>query len=66
LDLLIKARKDAGLTQAEVASKLERPQSYISKYESGERRLDVVEFLELARAIGFDPNRLIKRLYLNK
>jgi transcriptional regulator with XRE-family HTH domain len=64
LDLLVKARKDASLTQAEVADKLRRPQSYVSKYESGERRLDVVEFLDLARAIGFDPAKLIKRLYI--
>ena len=63
LDLLVKARKDASMTQAEVASKLRRPQSYVSKYESGERRLDVVEFLDLARVIGFDPARLIKNLY---
>jgi transcriptional regulator with XRE-family HTH domain len=62
LDLLIKARKEAGLTQAELAGKLERPQSYVSKYESGERRLDVVEFLDLAQAIGFDPAKLVKRL----
>ncbi len=65
LELLIKARKDASLTQAEVADKLQRPQSYVSKYESGERRLDVVELLDLARAIGFDPVKLIKSLYRN-
>jgi transcriptional regulator with XRE-family HTH domain len=65
LDLLVKARKGASLTQAEVADRLRRPQSYVSKYESGERRLDVVEFLDLARAIGFDPAKLIKSLYRN-
>jgi transcriptional regulator with XRE-family HTH domain len=43
LDLLREVRKEAGLTQAEVAAALRRPQSYISKYESGERRLDVLE-----------------------
>jgi transcriptional regulator with XRE-family HTH domain len=52
---LIKARKKAGLTQAAVAARLERPQSFVSKYEGGERRLDVVEFLEVARAVGFNP-----------
>lgn len=62
LELLIKARKDADLTQAEVAGRLQRPQSYVSKYESGERRLDVVEFLDLARVIGFDPSKLINIL----
>ncbi len=63
LELLIKARRDANLTQAEVAGRLQRPQSYVSKYESGERRLDVVEFLDVARAIGFDPGRIINALY---
>jgi transcriptional regulator with XRE-family HTH domain len=63
LALLVKARKEARLTQAEVAGKLRRPQSYVSKYESGERRLDVVEFLDLARAVGFDPVKFIKSLY---
>jgi transcriptional regulator with XRE-family HTH domain len=66
LELLIKARKDADLTQAEVAGRLQRPQSYVSKYESGERRLDVVEFLDLARVIGFDPSKLINTLYRSR
>ncbi len=39
-----------------------RPQSFVSKYESGERRLDVVELLEVAEAIGFDPRVLIEEL----
>lgn len=56
------ARKAAGLTQVEVAGRLKQPQSYVSKYESGVRRLDVVEFLAVARAIGFDPGRLIEEL----
>lgn len=62
LELLIKARREADLTQVEVASRLGRPQSYVSKYENGERRLDVIEFLEIARAVGFDAIRLIRRL----
>jgi transcriptional regulator with XRE-family HTH domain len=60
--LIVAARKAAGLTQVEVASRLKRPQSYVSKYESGVRRLDVVEFLIVARAIGFDPARFIEEL----
>jgi transcriptional regulator with XRE-family HTH domain len=62
LELLVKARREADLTQVEVASRLGRPQSYVSKYENGERRLDVIEFLEIARAVGFDAVRLIRRL----
>lgn len=60
--LLVQVRKKAGLTQVAVAARLGRPQSYVSKYESGERRLDVVEFLEVAVALRADPAALIKRL----
>lgn len=59
--LLRGERKKAGMTQARLAKKLRRPQSYVSKYERGDRRLDVVEFLEVARAVGFDPNEFLKR-----
>jgi transcriptional regulator with XRE-family HTH domain len=55
LDAIICARTRAGLTQAEVARKLCRPQSFISKIERGERRLDMIEFLELMEALGADP-----------
>ena len=60
--MLISARKQACLTQVEVADKLGRPQSYVSKYERGERRLDVIEFLDVAQAIGVDPFDFLKRL----
>jgi transcriptional regulator with XRE-family HTH domain len=60
--LLLKARKDAGLTQAVLAVRLGRPQSFVSKYEAGERRLDVVEFLDVGRAVGFSPSRLLTEL----
>ncbi len=49
LDRLKAARRDAGLTQADVARKLGRPQSYVSKCESGERRIDVIELEAFAR-----------------
>jgi transcriptional regulator with XRE-family HTH domain len=60
--LMIGARKSANLTQAELAKRLSRPQSFVSKYERGERRLDVVEFLEVTKALGMDPANLIKEL----
>ena len=62
LELLIKARKDASVTQDKVAERLSRPQSFVSKYENGERRVDVIEFLELAQAIGFDPISFIRKI----
>jgi len=60
--MLIAARKERGLTQVDIAERLSKPQSFVSKYERGERRLDVVEFLEVARAIGIDPKAVIDRL----
>ncbi|MFM6045041.1 MAG: multiprotein-bridging factor 1 family protein [Sphaerospermopsis kisseleviana] len=60
--MLIDARKVANLTQAELSAKLKRPQSYVSKYERGERRLDVIEFLELAQVLEIDPLTFIENL----
>jgi transcriptional regulator with XRE-family HTH domain len=60
--LMIAARKKAGLTQADLAKRLKRPQSFVAKYEGGERRIDVVEFLTIVRAIGTDPVRFLRAL----
>ncbi len=60
--LLIERRREANLTQATVAERLSKPQSYVAKYERGERRLDVVEFMEVAEAIGFDAVEFLKML----
>lgn len=60
--LLIEARKAAGISQADLAARLARPQSFVSKYERGERRLDLVEFLDVTRVLGVDPAGIIKRL----
>jgi transcriptional regulator with XRE-family HTH domain len=62
VDLLIAERKRARLTQADLAKKLGRYQSHVATIESGQRRIDVVEFLAIAEAIGFDPAKLIRRL----
>jgi transcriptional regulator with XRE-family HTH domain len=64
--LLIEAREESGLTQVELGDKLKRPQSFISKIERGLRRVDLLEFLEIARAIGFDPVDFIKKLNQKK
>lgn len=60
--LLSEARASAQLTQVQVAERLGRPQSFVSKYESGERQLDVVEFVEVCEALGLAPARLVERL----
>lgn len=60
--LLLEIRKSKNLTQAEVANKLGRPQSLVAKYEGGERRLDIVEFIDVAKALGADPCELLGEL----
>lgn len=62
IEILIAARKRASLTQRHVADALQRPQSFVAKYEGGERRPDVVEFIAVARALGVDPLRLLRTL----
>jgi transcriptional regulator with XRE-family HTH domain len=61
-ELMVGARKAAGLTQHALARLLKKPQSFVAKYEGGERRLDVVEFIAIARALGADPLRLMAAL----
>ena len=61
LAVLVGSRKEAGLTQRGLADKMKRPQSFIAATETGERRLDVVEFFELATALGVDPVALFER-----
>lgn len=60
IELLIAARKDAGLTQAEVGARLNQRQTFVSKYELQERRLDAAEFVTVCRAIGVDARDLIR------
>jgi|ERR1700722_11405329 len=61
-ELMVKARKAAGLPQRELADRLHKPQSFVAKYEGGERRIDVVEFLVVCQAIGVDSAKLLKAL----
>lgn len=56
VERLRQARLDAGLTQAEVAKKIDRPQSHISNIESGQQRVDVVELKQFAKMYGKDVN----------
>lgn len=59
---MIAVRKEAQLTQETLAKYLQKPQSFVAKYENGERRLDVVEFLIIARKIGVDPAVLLGKI----
>lgn len=62
LSVLIEARKGADLSQQDLAGKLDRPQSFVSKYERGERRLDIIEFLHVARALGLSAKDVVADL----
>lgn len=64
-DALLDARHKKGLTQVEVATLLDKPQSFVSKYESGERRLDVIEFLEVCKALKVNPATIIQQLEMD-
>lgn len=59
---LADARRQAGVTQVELAERLGRPQSYVSKVERRERRVDVVEFVDWVTALGIDPASAIHAL----
>lgn len=59
---LIAARREADVTQRELAARLGRPQSFVSKYERQERRLDVVEFIEISRALGMSAADVVQEL----
>ena len=61
-ELLVQARRKSGLTQQQVADALKTHQSYVAKVEGGERRIDVVEFMEMTKALGLVPSTLLKKL----
>jgi transcriptional regulator with XRE-family HTH domain len=60
---LIDRREKAGLRQRDLAKRLGEYQSFVARIESGQRRIDVCEFLKIAKAIGFDPGRAISKLF---
>lgn len=64
--LLVATRHKAGVRQQALAKKLRKPQSFIAKYEGGERRLDVIEFIDIAEALGADPIKLLRRFVRDK
>ena len=64
--LLVAVRKDADIRQQALAKALGKPQSFVAKYEGGERRIDVVEFIAIARALKADPVKLFREFVANK
>lgn len=62
ISALKKARKAKGITQSQLSSALGRPQSFIAKVENGERRLDIVEFIHLARLLALDPYPVLAKV----
>ena len=66
VDLLVKRREVIGMTQAELAARLGQYQSVVARLESGQRRIDVVEFLELSEILGFDAVQAFKTIKAKK
>lgn len=60
LNWLSSKRLLAGITQQQLSEQLNRPQSFVSKYENGERRLDIIETIEICKALNSSPHELIE------
>lgn len=60
--MLVELRKKAGLRQVDLAAKLGVYQSWVTHLESGQRRVDVIELIELGRIMGFDPAEVVRKL----
>jgi transcriptional regulator with XRE-family HTH domain len=63
IEAIIAERKKAGIRQVELAKQLKHSQTWIARIESGKRRIDVVEFLDLAEAIDFNAPKLLEQLF---
>jgi len=59
---LLKLRKEKNLTQVELSKKLNKPQSYVSKYEIGDRNIDVIELIAICHACQIHPTIFFKNL----
>lgn len=62
VDMIAAARKRSGLTQVEVAAQLGRHQPFIANIEAGQRRVDLIELIDLAEIIGLDLGKLLREL----
>jgi transcriptional regulator with XRE-family HTH domain len=63
IELIVATRNQAGLTQRDLAARLRRPHSFVGRIEAGERRVDVVEFIEIARVLDIEPQTLFAKLF---
>jgi transcriptional regulator with XRE-family HTH domain len=59
---LVAGRKSAGLSQQQLATRLKTSQTVIARIETGERRVDVIEFMDIARTLRLDPRRILEEL----
>jgi len=66
LEVVIAARARAGVTQQQLADLLDKPQSFVSKYENGERRLDVAEFLAILHVLRQNPHAALGEILASK
>ena len=62
IEEMVRARDATGLSQRQLAAKIKRSPSYISKFEAGERKLDVLEFCEVCEALDVDASVLLRRV----
>lgn len=66
LALLVAKRDAAGMSQQALAKKIGVPQSFVAKVETGQRRIDIIEFLAITRALGADPVKLLRDFLAGK
>ena len=62
LAAIVEARNATGLSQREFAKKLRRTNNFVWRIEAGERKVDVLEFIEIAKAAGIEPDELMRRV----
>jgi DNA-binding transcriptional regulator YiaG len=62
LSMLVSIREEKGISQRALSKKLKKSPTYVSKYERGERRLDVIEFLDIVKVLEADPYKIIRKI----
>ena len=62
VEILVAARKQAGVRQAELARRVGKTQTFVTRFEAGQRRIDAIELLALCEIIGLDPLKVVRKL----